>query len=309
MPPGSRPTPTTGLVGFRRGANPVEVGVLVADTSGGVPKEVIPLTDLKAFWADPFGAVELVESARQEHEAVEVKSVTIVPPILPSARIFCVGLNYHDHVAEGTFANDEPPRYPTLFARWPASLTVGGNSIPVPLDEEGLDWEAEVMAYVGRPLREVDSEAALSSVVGYSTFNDVTARRAQKLTSQWILGKNADRSGPLGPLVPASEVGDLRDGLSIEARVNGTVVQSASTASMIYSVGDTLAHISRTVTLQPGDLLATGTPSGVGYARTPPWLMGPGDRVEVEVEKLGVLRNSITDGTRDIDSDLTSEKD
>ncbi|MDJ0394840.1 fumarylacetoacetate hydrolase family protein [Rhodococcus sp. G-MC3] len=123
--------------------------------------------------------------------------------------------------------------------------------------------------------------------------NDITARRAQKLTSQWILGKNADRSGPVGPLVPSAEVGDLREGLRITTRVNGEVAQDARTDEMVYTVGDTLALISRTFTVRPGDLLATGTPSGVGYSRTPPWLLGPGDVVEVEVDRLGILRTTI----------------
>jgi 2-keto-4-pentenoate hydratase/2-oxohepta-3-ene-1,7-dioic acid hydratase in catechol pathway len=173
------------------------------------------------------------------------------------------------------------------------SLTVGGGEVPVPSDEDGLDWEGEVAAWVGSTLVDAKPEEALNAVVGYSTFNDLTARRAQKLTSQWILGKNGDRSGPLGPMVPAAEVGDLRDGLRVQTRVNGQTVQDGRTDQMVYTVGDTLALISRTFTLQPGDLLATGTPSGVGYARTPAWLLQPGDVVEVQVERLGVLRNPV----------------
>jgi len=165
----------------------------------------------------------------------------------------------------------------------------------VPSNEDGLDWEGEVMAWVGSTLVDASPSEALAAVVGYSTFNDLTSRRAQKLTSQWILGKNGDRSGPLGPLVPAAEVGDLRDGLHVQTRVNGEVVQDGSTDEMVYTVGDTLSLISHTFTLRPGDLLATGTPSGVGYARTPPWLLQPGDVVEVEVERLGVLTNTVVE--------------
>jgi 2-keto-4-pentenoate hydratase/2-oxohepta-3-ene-1,7-dioic acid hydratase in catechol pathway len=213
--------------------------------------------------------------------------------VLPGARVVCIGLNYLRHVAEGSFSGQDLPPYPTLFARWTASLTVHGAEVPVPADEDGLDWEGEVVAYVGSTLVDATPEEALAAVVGYSTFNDLTARKAQKLTSQWILGKNGDRSGPLGPLVPAAEVGDLRDGLRVQTRVNGETVQDGRTDEMVYTVGDTLSLISRTFTLRPGDLLATGTPSGVGYARTPPWLLQPGDVVEVEVERLGTLRNSI----------------
>jgi 2-keto-4-pentenoate hydratase/2-oxohepta-3-ene-1,7-dioic acid hydratase in catechol pathway len=185
------------------------------------------------------------------------------------------------------------PPYPTLFARWTRSLTVDGAAVPVPANEDGLDWEGEVVAWVGAPLADATPREALAAVAGYSAFNDLTARKAQKLSSQWILGKNGDNSGPLGPLVPAREVGDLRDGLRVRTRVNGEVVQDGRTDEMVYTVGDTLSLISHTFTLRPGDLLATGTPDGVGYARTPPWLLQPGDTVEVEVERLGTLRNPI----------------
>lgn len=277
------------VVGLRDADRHVLVGWLSED---GTRADVI--AGLEEFWADPKGALARPPLRR----SVGTDSCTLVPPVLPGARVICVGLNYTEHAAEGSYADAELPKYPTLFARWPASLTVDGADIPVPADEDGLDWEGEVVAWVGDTLVDADPEEALAAVVGYSVFNDVTARRAQKLTSQWILGKNADRSGPLGPLVPAGQTGDLRNGLRVRTRVNGEVVQDGSTDQMIYTVGDTLSHISRTLTLRSGDLLATGTPSGVGYARTPPWLLRPGDRVEVEVEGLGAVRNRIVDGAR-----------
>jgi 2-keto-4-pentenoate hydratase/2-oxohepta-3-ene-1,7-dioic acid hydratase in catechol pathway len=247
------------------------------------------LTGLREFWADP----EAWLSRPPAGGTTPVGRSRLVPPVLPEARVLCVGLNYLEHAAEGSYRDTELPEHPTLFARWTRSLTVDGAEIPVPSAEDGLDWEGEIVAWVGRTLVDAEPDEALAAVVGYSTFNDVTARRAQKLTSQWTLGKNADRTGPLGPLVPADEVGDLQDGLRVRTRVNGVTVQDASTSQMIHRVGETLAHISRTLTLHPGDLLATGTPSGVGYARTPPWLLHPGDVVEVEVERLGTLRNEI----------------
>ncbi|GAA1706879.1 fumarylacetoacetate hydrolase family protein [Kribbella yunnanensis] len=278
----------TRLVGFRDAEGATLVGALSEDGAA-----VTALAGLEEFWAEPHRYTALEPTGA----TLPVDDVELVPPVLPGARVVCIGLNYLKHVAEGSYAVDGVPPYPTLFARWPASLTVGGAEIPVPVDEDGLDWEGEVVAYVGRPLVDATPEEALAAVIGYSTFNDVTARRAQKLTSQWILGKNADRSGPLGPIVPADEVGDLRDGLKVQTRVNGEVVQDGTTDEMVYTVGDTLALISRTFTLQPGDLLATGTPSGVGYSRTPPWLLQPGDVVEVEVDVLGVLRNTVVDGS------------
>jgi 2-keto-4-pentenoate hydratase/2-oxohepta-3-ene-1,7-dioic acid hydratase in catechol pathway len=272
------------IVGIRRDGAPVEVASLSADGTS-----VTVVAGLEEFWADAAGHLA-AEPAGQTLPAADVE---FVPPVLPGARVVCIGLNYLKHVAEGAFAGEGVPPHPTLFARWTASLTVDGAEVPVPSTEDGLDWEGEVMAYVGQTLVDATPDEALAAVVGYSTFNDLTSRKAQKLTSQWILGKNGDHSGPLGPLVPAGEVGDLREGLRVQTRVNGETVQDGSTDEMVYTVGDTLSLISHTFTLRPGDLLATGTPSGVGYARTPPWLLQPGDVVEVEVDRLGVLTNRV----------------
>src|SRR4051812_33061044 len=274
------------LVGIRRDGGAVEVAALSED---GTQASV--LAALEEFWADAGAAL----SREPAGPTVPLADVEQVPPVLPGARVICIGLNSLKHVAEGTFAEGGVPPYPTLFARWTQSLTVGGAGVPVPSNEDGVDWEGEVMAYVGATLVDATPEEALAAVVGYSTFNDLTSRTAQKLTSQWILGKNGDNSGPLGPLVPAAEVGDLRDGLRVQTRVNGEVVQDGSTDEMVYTVGDTLSLISHTLTLRPGDLLATGTPSGVGYARDPQWLLSPGDVVEVEVERLGVLTNPVVE--------------
>lgn len=274
------------IVGYCNDSGPVQVGALSDDGTSATP-----LGTLEQFWDNASRAM------RQPTDAAVVPTTTVqlVPPVLPAARVICVGLNYFEHVAEGSYRDHKLPEHPTLFARWTQSLTVGGAEVPVPTNEDGLDWEGEVVAWVGTRLVDAAPEQALAAVVGYSTFNDLTSRRAQKLTSQWILGKNGDNSGPLGPLVPAAEVGDLRDGLRVQTRVNGQTVQDGSTDQTVYTVGDTLSLISRTLTIEPGDLLATGTPSGVGYARTPPWLLQPGDVVEVEVDRLGVLRNTIVD--------------
>jgi 2-keto-4-pentenoate hydratase/2-oxohepta-3-ene-1,7-dioic acid hydratase in catechol pathway len=272
------------IVGIRRDGGGVEVAALSDDGA-----QVTVLAALEQFWTDAAGHL----ASGPGGETLAAADVEFVPPVLPGARVVCIGLNYLKHVAEGTFSGEGVPPHPTLFARWTQSLTVDGAEVPIPANEDGLDWEGEVMAYVGQTLVDATPEQALAAVVGYSTFNDLTSRRAQKLTSQWILGKNGDDSGPLGPLVPAAEVGDLREGLRVQTRVNGETVQDGRTDEMVYTVGDTLSLISQTFTLRPGDLLATGTPSGVGYARTPPWLLQPGDVVEVEVDKLGVLRNPV----------------
>jgi 2-keto-4-pentenoate hydratase/2-oxohepta-3-ene-1,7-dioic acid hydratase in catechol pathway len=274
------------IVGVQQQDGPVLVGLL---SDNGA--EVRVLTDVATFWRAPADYLSQLPAG----PTIAIEAAELVPPVLPSARVVCVGMNYHDHVAEGSYKDQKLPDFPTLFARWPVSLSVDGSQVPVPSDEPGLDWEGELVAWVGLPLVDATPEEALAAVIGYSTFNDITSRTAQKRTSQWILGKNGDYSGPVGPMVPATEVGDLDNGLTIETRVNGEVMQHANTRQMIYSVGETLAHISRTFTINPGDLLATGTPSGVGYARTPPRFLQPGDVVEVEIERLGVLSNVIVE--------------
>ncbi|QCB51767.1 fumarylacetoacetate hydrolase family protein [Rhodococcus sp. PAMC28707] len=274
------------IVGIGRSVGPVLVGLL-----NDAGNEVTVLADVDTFWSSP---TDYLTDATQAGQIIPVDR-NLVPPVISGARVLCVGLNYQDHVDEGSFRNEKPAEFPTLFARWSASLTVDGADVPVPTGEDGLDWEGEVVAWIGSTLVDATPEEALAAVVGYSTFNDITSRRAQKRTSQWIMGKNGDRSGPLGPMIPASEVGDLRDGLRVVTRVNGEVVQHGNTSSMIYGVGETLSLISRSFTLNPGDLLATGTPSGVGYSRTPPWLLQPGDTVKVEVDRLGILTNRIVD--------------
>ncbi len=275
------------IVGIRRNGG-VEVASLSDDGA-----QVTVVAGLEEFWADAAGFL----SREPGGETLAAGDVEFVPPVLPGARVICIGLNYLKHVAEGSYANEGVPPYPTLFARWTQSLTVDGAEVPIPSNEDGLDWEGEVLAFVGSTLVDATPDDALAAVVGYSCFNDITSRRAQKLTSQWILGKNGDQSGPVGPMVPAAEVGDLRDGLRVQTRVNGETVQDGNTDEMVYTVGDTLSLISHTFTLRPGDLLATGTPAGVGYGRTPPWLLQPGDVVEVEVERIGVLRNTVVDNS------------
>ena len=265
---------------------------------------VVPLAPVPDFWADPAGwqdkALALASdvgttAGTGAPDALDRAAVTEVPLVPASARVICVGLNYKAHAAEGSYKDQELPPYPTLFGRWTASLSVGNVPVPVPAGEAGLDWEGEVAAYIGQRVESADEATAAEAVFGYSTFNDITARRAQKLTTQWTLGKNGDFSGPLGPLVSRDEAGDLRDGLQVRTRVNGIEAQNGNTRDMIFSVPAIISLISQTLTLHPGDVIATGTPEGVGYARTPQWLLQPGDTVEVEIERLGTLVTPVGD--------------
>lgn len=258
--------------------------VVVAVTDDGLR----PLAEVTEFWDNPYGFVTPERLAAATVLAAE--SVELVPPVRPDARVLCVGLNYAAHVDEGPFST---PEHPTIFGRWTPSLAVSGHEVVVPVDEDGLDWEAELLAVVGRPLSVVTPEQAREAVFAYGCFNDITARRAQKLTTQWTIGKNVDSSGPVSELVTLDEAPDPASGLRISARVNGEVTQDARTDQMIFPVPELLAFLSRTFTLRPGDLVATGTPSGVGYARTPAWLLHGGDEVEVEIEGIGSVRSRV----------------
>ena len=249
------------------------------------------IATLQDFWANPEEAlVSFDASSSRKILETDGQNVPLVPP---SARVLCIGLNYRAHVEEGSHKEGLDAPYPTIFARWTASLVVGGTAVTVPASEDGLDWEGEVAAYVGKSLKNVSADEARAAVLGYSTFNDLSARNAQYYSTQWVLGKNADNSGPIGPLLTADEVGDLRDGLRLQTRVNGELVQDGNTADIIYELGEVLSLISHTMTLNPGDVICTGTPSGVGFVRNPKWLLHEGDVVEVEVEKLGILTTPI----------------
>ncbi|MBB6375694.1 2-keto-4-pentenoate hydratase/2-oxohepta-3-ene-1,7-dioic acid hydratase in catechol pathway [Pseudonocardia eucalypti] len=187
----------------------------------------------------------------------------------------------------------ELPKVPMIFGRWESTLVVDGAPVPVPPNEPGLDWEGELAAVIGTPAFGVAESDALRHVLGYTAFNDLSARRKQLETTQFTLGKNADRSGPIGPvLVTTDELPDPA-GLSLRTRVNGETVQDGNTGDMIHDLARVIAYISDTVTLLPGDVIATGTPAGVGASMDPPRFLTDGDVVEVEIEGIGVLRNPI----------------
>lgn len=247
-----------------------------------------PIAEVDTFWDDPYAALASAESVHSSRR--EASSYSLAPPLPAGARVLCVGLNYPEHAREGRW---QPPQHPTIFGRWMASLSVTGSPVCVPPDEDGLDWEGELAVVVGRELWMATPAVAKEAVFAYAAFNDLTARKAQKITSQWTLGKNVDGSGPLGDLVTVDEVGDISAGLLLQTTVNGELVQSARTSEMTFQVEGVLSMISRTMRLRPGDVLATGTPHGVGYVRQPPRLLYPGDVVEVSIERVGFVRTPV----------------
>ena len=229
-------------------------------------------------------------------DPIDMSSVLRLPPIPNPEKIICVGLNYLDHTSESGFVQ---PDYPTLFTRVNSSLVGDGAPIVRPTVSDQLDYEGELVAVIGRGGRHIKRADALDHIAGYSIFNDASIRDYQFKTPQWTVGKNFDGTGAFGPVfVTADELPDGCKGLKLETRLNGTTVQSASISSMVFDVASQIEIISEAITLAPGDLIVTGTPSGVGLARKPPLWMKPGDICEVEIEGIGVLRNPIVDEVR-----------
>lgn len=282
------------LVSFK-GADGPRIGVVQDDG-------VIDLTEVDA------SAPRTIAAAIREQRMDEVKAIAAKAdagnrlnyddldfelPIADPGKILCLGLNYMDHVNEGPFNKQE---FPAIFMRSPTSLVAHGKPIIRPLQSETMDYEAELALIIGKKSRHLTLDNALDAVAGYSCFNDGSVREYQRHTIQWTMGKNFDQTGPFGPdFVTPDELPAAADGLKIECRLNGETVQSSTTDMMIFKVAETLVYITEGLTLEPGDVVMMGTPSGVGHARKPPLWMRDGDVVEIEIEGVGLLRNPIQD--------------
>jgi 2-keto-4-pentenoate hydratase/2-oxohepta-3-ene-1,7-dioic acid hydratase in catechol pathway len=216
-----------------------------------------------------------------------------VLPIERPGKIVCVGLNYRDHAEE---QGVELPKEPLLFAKWPNALVGPGDAIVIPPIVTKADYEAELGVVIGARVKGVSKENALEAVRGYVCANDVSARDLQFADGQWTRGKSPDTFCPVGPLVPASEIADPH-ALRIRAIVSGEVLQDSTTANLIFGVDEIVSHASETATLEPGDLILTGTPAGVGVFRDPQRLLTPGDVVTIEIEGVGELTNPVVAGT------------
>jgi 2-keto-4-pentenoate hydratase/2-oxohepta-3-ene-1,7-dioic acid hydratase in catechol pathway len=213
-----------------------------------------------------------------------------VLPIERPGKIICVGLNYRDHAEE---QGVPLPEAPLLFAKWQNTLIGPGEPIVIPPAVTKCDYEAELGVVIGSRVKDVSAENALEAVVGYICVNDVSARNLQFADGQWTRGKSPDTFCPVGPaLVPRDQIADPQD-LAIRAVLNGEVRQESTTANMVFGVADLIAYITRVITLEPGDLIATGTPAGVGAFRKPPAFMQPGDEITIEIEGLGSLTNPV----------------
>ena len=241
--------------------------------------------------------LELAQELSQRSDAVKLdaQSVKLMAPVVNPRKIVCLGLNYKDHAAE---SGSPIPRDPVLFSKYPTALVGHEGNIELPAISEEVDFEAELVIVIGKKGRHIPVEEAYSYVAGYANGHDVSARdwQLKKDGKQWMAGKTFDTFAPVGPyLVTSDDVPDPHN-LRIQLRLNGETMQDSNTGQMIFKVDAILAHLSKIFTLEPGDLIYTGTPPGVGVARKPPIFLKAGDETEVEIEHLGVLRNTVVQG-------------
>lgn len=252
------------------------------------------LTDVSAVLATPDGlqrAHAALDRGIQRSRPLDESSLRWRPLLTNPGKVIALGLNYADHAAESPY---DRPDYPVLFSRFTTSLVGHGEPVERPLDSDQLDFEGELVAVIGRTARHLSVEDALSTVVGYSLFNDATIRDFQFRTHQWTVGKNFDATGPFGPeLVTSEELPPGASGLRLRTTVNDHVVQDANTSDMLFSVAEAVSLLSAAMTLQPGDALVMGTPAGIGFARDPQLFLRPGDTVSITVDDIGTLSNPV----------------
>ena len=256
-----------------------------------LPRDLTGLIQRAGGWTAVADAAQRAPASAR----LPLDGLKFLPPIPRPGKIVCLGLNYVDHAAEGGHAK---PEYPSFFLRVATSLVAHNTPILRPRVSDKLDYEAELAVIIGKTARHVKKADALAYVAGYACFNDGTLRDYQRKTGQWTIGKNFDRTGGFGPwFVTAEEVPNGATGRAIRSKLNGQVMQNANTSDMIFPVDETIQLLTECLTLEPGDVIAMGTPSGVGYARKPPVWMKAGDVIEIEIEGIGTLRNPIQDET------------
>ena len=298
---------TMRLVTFRSDSGPrlgAVVGSRVLDlaAAAGVPADMLEFIDAgEAAWDRARGAQRQAERDESRDGLLPLGDVTLLAPIpRPRKNVFALGLNYKEHIAEGARARGAEmklPEYPVFFTKAPTAVI--GPDEPIPFDgrlSDKWDWEAELAVVIGTGGRDIPKERALGHVFGYTCLNDVSVRDVQRMHGgQFFRGKSVDGTCPLGPwIVTRDDIPDVQN-LRIMTRVNGVTKQDSNTSYMIFDIATTIESLSAGMTLEPGDIIATGTPDGVGFARNPPELLKPGDVVEVEVERIGVLRNPVVD--------------
>ena len=267
-------------LGARVGDNIVDLSSVAASVDALLAQGAAGLAKAKDAAAKAGGATTPFKGAK------------LLAPVLNPSKAIAVGLNYIDHAAESPYK--DAPKYPVLFHRFPSSWVAHDEALVKPKISDQFDYEAEVAVIIGKAGRYIAKDKALEHVVGYSLFNDGSIRDYQFKSHQWMIGKNVDKTASFGPeLVTADELPAGAVGLRIQCRLNGEVLQDANTKDMIFDVATLVSTCSEVFELQPGDVIISGTPAGVGFARKPPIFMKQGDVVEVEVDKIGILRNGV----------------
>lgn len=288
------------LVTFTRADEVERLGLVLGETVREIADATGPDAMLRFISSTPVARKAAVATA-SDGQAHRLSDVRVLAPIpRPPRNVFCVGKNYHEHAAEfhasGFDVGSRMPRpdHPVFFTKATTCVVGPGDTIRSDLDPTGTtDYEAELAVIIGVGGRAITADAALDHVFGYTAFNDVTARELQRRHGQWFLGKSIDTYGPMGPcIVTADEIGDPAS-LSLRLEVNGEVRQSARVSDLIFTIPELIACLSAVVTVQPGDIIATGTPAGVGIGRTPPRYLAPGDVVEVSIDGIGRLANPV----------------
>jgi 2-keto-4-pentenoate hydratase/2-oxohepta-3-ene-1,7-dioic acid hydratase in catechol pathway len=279
------------FVTFQRASGRPEAGVLLGDQVVGLVGAGFPNT-ISVVAGGPEGRAKIENFVHNPpaDATIPLSAVQLLAPVPRPPKLICVGLNYRDHAAE---ARQETPKVPTIFAKFSNVVIGPGQPIVLPRNSRKPDYEAEFAFVIGTGGRHIPSYEWKQHVFGYTAFNDVSARDFQMATSQWMIGKTFDTFAPMGPyLASADEIADPH-ALDISLRIGGETLQHSNTRELIFKIPDLVAYLSSVVTLEPGDVVATGTPAGVGFARTPPRYLQPGDEVVVSIEGLGELRNPV----------------
>ena len=245
--------------------------------------------DVGALLAEPDWRSAAVAAAGAVHDPAGLDHAPLIPA---PGKVFCVGLNYRNHILE---MGRELPQYPTLFPKFADALNGAGDDIVLPPESTAVDWEAELAVVVGRPVRRADEDAAAGAIAGFAVLNDVTMRDWQYRTTEWTQGKTFEATTPLGPVLvtPDELPGGVRPALPLSATVDGETVQKADTSDLVFDPVALVRYISTIITLRPGDVIATGTPGGVGHARKPPRYLADGELLVTEIGGIGRLANRV----------------
>ncbi len=265
---------------------------IVTLEQNGTVSHGVRIGDRIRVYPTATSAVELAVNVKGHDASHEValSEVNLLAPVPRPGKVICIGLNYRDHAKEG---GNPIPDYPAVFLRGATSLADPGAVLVYPECSDKFDYEAELAVVIGKTATNVGA-SALDYVAGYTCFNDGSVRDYQRKSTQWTMGKNFDQTGGFGPeLVTADELPAGAAGLRIISRLNGEIMQNGNTGDMIFDVAALIVMVSEAMTLEAGDVIATGTPAGVGYARNPPVFLRPGDHIEVEIESIGILRNTV----------------